>query len=136
MPGRVFYCIQTHDFLREVNRRPVDRFSAKKVRATQQGAIRKIRTSDNRRWPQPILDALRAKHHESVVEAQRRSGSHWAPEEYSFSRCEKSPLIKPALFRVRRIFDYHWRGGPHSLFRDRTKIMRRLGRNLFPMTLL
>ena len=103
-----------------VARRPTDPFSAKKVRATQQGAIRKIRTSDNHRWPQPILDALRVKHRESDVEGQRRSGSHRAPEKYSFSRCEKSALIRSTLFRVRRIFDYHSRGGSHSLFRDRT----------------
>jgi hypothetical protein len=100
--------------------RPVDPVSAKKVRATPQGAIRKIRTSDNRRWPQPILDALRVKHRESDAEAQRKSGSHRPSEEYSFSQCEKSALNRPPLFRVRRIFDYHSRGGSHSLFRDRT----------------
>ena len=100
--------------------RPVDPFSAKKARATQQGAIRKIRMSDNRRWPQPILDALRVKHRGSDVEAERTSGSHRLSEECSFSRCEKSALIRLSLFRVRRILEYHSRGGPHSLFRDRT----------------
>src|SRR5207244_13425004 len=99
---------------------PVDRFAAKKVRATQQGAIRKMRTSDNRRWLQPILDALRVKHRGSVAEAERKSGSHRPSEQYSFSQCEKSALIRPPLFRVRRIFDYYSRGGPRSLFRDRT----------------
>ncbi len=104
-----------------VARRPTDPFSAKKVRATQQGAIRKIRTSDNRRWPRPILDALRATRRGSAAEVGRKSGSRRASsEEYSFSRCEKSALIRLSLFRVRRIFDYHSRGGPHSLFRDRT----------------
>ncbi len=100
--------------------RPVDPFSAKKARATQQGAIRKIRMSDNRRWPQPILDALRARRRGSVAEAQRKSGPHRPLEECSFSRCEKSSLIRLPLFRVRRIFEYHSRGGPHSLFGDRT----------------
>ena len=104
-----------------VARRPTDPFSAKKVRATQQGAIRKIRTSDNRRWPRPILDARRATRRGSAAEVARKSGSRRASsEEYSSSWRKTSALIRLPLFRVRRIFDYHSRGGPHSLFRDRT----------------
>jgi len=65
---------------------PVDPFSAKKVRATQQAAIRKIRTSDNRRWPQPILDARRVTHRVFVAEVARKSVSGRASlEEYSSS---------------------------------------------------
>src|SRR5206468_1285870 len=104
-----------------VARRPTDPFSAKKVRATQQGAIRKIRTSDNHRWPQPTLDARRATRRVFDAEVGRKSRSRRASsEEYSFSRCEKSALIRLSLFRVRRILEYHSRGGPHSLFRDST----------------
>jgi len=42
------------------------RFSANKDRASQQDRIRKIRMADNRRWLQPILDALRVEHPEWV----------------------------------------------------------------------
>ena len=84
--GAGFIAFTLMIFLRYINRQPVDRFSAKKDRATQQGAIRKIRMSDNRRWPQPILDARRAKRRGSAAEAQRTSESHPpSSEESSFS---------------------------------------------------
>jgi hypothetical protein len=117
--GACFIAFTLISFCGRLIRRPFDPFSPKKVRATQQGAIRKIRTSDNHRWAQPILDARHVKRRGSVAEAERKSGSHRPWEKYSFSRCEKSALIRPAPFRVRRIFDYHSRGGSHSLFRDR-----------------
>ncbi len=47
----------------------------------QQGAIRKIRTSDNHRWPQPTRDVRRAKHRVSVAEVECKSGSHPSPSE-------------------------------------------------------
>jgi len=99
---------------------PFDFCAVKRARATQQGAIRTIRTSDNHRWARPIRDVRRATRHVSVAEVARRSGSRRAPEEYSFSRYDKSALIRLLLFRVCRIFGYHSRGGPHSPFRDRT----------------
>jgi len=37
-----------------------------------------------------------------------------------FHNVKKSALNRSPLFRVRRIFDYHSRGGSRSLFRDRT----------------
>ena len=117
-------CIHTQNFRSfrgAVARRPTDPFSAKKVRATQQGAIRKIRTSDNHRWPQPTLDARRATRRVFVAEVGRKSGSRRASsEENSSSWRKRSAMIRLPLFRVRRIFGYHSRGGPHSLFRDRT----------------
>src|SRR5437879_3812826 len=104
-----------------VARRPTDPFSAKKVRATQQGAIRKIRTSDNHRSPRPTRDARRATRRVFVAEVGRKSGSRRASsEEYWSSWHKRSAMIRLPLFRVRRIFEYHSRGGPHSLFRDRT----------------
>ena len=115
-------CIHTQNFRSfrgAVARRPTDPFSAKKVRATQQGAIRKIRTSDNHRWPQPTLDARRATRRVFVAEVGRKSGSRRASsEEYSSSWRKRSAMIRLPLFRVLRIFEYHSRGGPHSLFRD------------------
>ena len=127
--NRVFEDARTHDSLYSyveffgcfrgvVTRQPTDPFSAR-VRATQQGAIRKIRMSDNRRWPQPILDARCATRRGFVAEVGRKSGSRRASsEEYSSSWRKRSAMIRLPLFRVRRIFGYHSRGGPHSLFRD------------------
>jgi len=101
--------------------RLVYRFSAKKVRATQQGAIHRSRTSDNHRSPRPTRDARRATRRVFVAEVGRKSGSRRASsEEYSSSWRKRSAMIRLPLFRVRRIFGYHSRGGPHSLFRDRT----------------
>jgi hypothetical protein len=37
-----------------------------------------------------------------------------------FHELKNSALIRLRLFRVRKIFEYHSRGGPRSLFRDRT----------------
>jgi hypothetical protein len=122
-PARVFHCIHTHNFFRwfcvRLITRPAGSLSVKIRRAAQQGAIRKIRRLDNRHQVEPILDAAPAKRRGSVAAAQSKSGSPWPSEEYSFSRCEKSALIRPPLFRVRRILEYHSRGGPDSLFRDR-----------------
>src|SRR5260370_18275122 len=78
------------------------------------------RQLDQRHQGQATLDAAFAERRGSVAAAQSKSGSPWPSEEYSFSRCEKSALIRLVLFRVRRIFDYHPRGGSHSLFGDRT----------------
>src|SRR6266403_1031694 len=94
--NRVFEDARTHDSLYSyveffgcfrgvVTRQPTDPFSAR-VRAIQQGAIRKIRMSDNRRWPQPILDARCATRRGFVAEVGRKSGSRRASsEEYSSS---------------------------------------------------
>jgi hypothetical protein len=123
-PARVFHCIHTHNFFRwfcvRLITRPAGSFSVKIRRAAQQGAIRKIRRLDNRHQVEPILDAPPAKRRGSVAAAQSKSGSPWPSEKYSFSRCEKSALIRPPLFRVRRILEYHSRGALHSLFGDRT----------------
>ena len=103
-----------------VTRQPTDPFSAR-VRATQQGAIRKSRTSDNRHQVQPILDARCATRRVFVAEVGRKSGSRRASSEESSSSWQKrSAMIRLPLFRVRRVFEYPSRGGPHSLFRDRT----------------
>src|SRR5260370_28383986 len=122
--ARVFHCIHTHNLFRwfcvRLITRPADSCSAKIRRAAQQGAIRKIRRLGNRHQVEPILDAAPAKRRASVAAAQRKRGSPWPSEEYSFSRCETSALIRLRLFRVRRIFDYHSPCGPLSLFRDRT----------------
>jgi hypothetical protein len=122
-PARVFHCIHTHNFFRwfcvRLITRPADSCSAKIRRAAQQGAIRKIRRLGNRHQVEPILDAPREGRRGSAVEAQSKSGSHRPSKECSFSRCETSALIRLRLFRVRRIFEYHSRGAPHSLFRDR-----------------
>ena len=90
-------------------------------RATQQAAIRMIRRLDNRRWAGPIQDAPHATRRVFVAEVGRKSGSRRASsEEYSSSCRKRSAMIRLPLFRVRQIFEYHSRGGPHSLFRDRT----------------
>jgi hypothetical protein len=129
--NRVFADAKAHDSLYSyveffgcfrgvVTRQPTDPFSAR-VRATRQGAIHRSRTSDNHRWPQPILDARRARRRVFVAEVGRKSGSRPASsEEYSSSWQKRSALIRPPLFRVRRVCEYPSRGGLHSLFRDRT----------------
>jgi hypothetical protein len=100
-------------FLGALIRRPIDSSSAKRVRAIQQAAIRKSRTSDNHHLPQPIRDARRARRRVSVAEVERRSGSHLSfSEERSFSWFETSALIRAPPFRVRRILQYHFRGDP------------------------
>jgi hypothetical protein len=127
--NRVFADARAHDSLYSyveffgyfrgvVTRQPTDPFSAR-VRATQQGAIRKIRTSDNHRSPRPTRDARCATRRVFVAEVGRKSGSRRASsEEYSSSWQKRSAMIRLPLFRVRRVFEYPSRGGPHSLFRD------------------
>jgi hypothetical protein len=43
-----------------------------------------------------------------------------APKSIRFHELKNSALIRLPLFRVRKIFEYYSRGGPRSLFRDRT----------------
>jgi len=74
-----------------LTRRPFDFWSSKTVRATQQGVIHKIRTSDNHRWAQPIRDVRRARRRVCVVEVACKSGSHPFPsEERMFSSLKTS----------------------------------------------
>src|SRR3954453_8624443 len=54
---------------------PVDPFSEKKVRATQQAAIHRSRTWDNHRSRRPTQDARRAKRRLFVAEVGDKSGS-------------------------------------------------------------
>ena len=55
--------------------------AAKRLRATERDATRKIHTSDSHRWAGPIRDVLRARRHVSVAEVERKSGSHpWSLE--------------------------------------------------------
>jgi hypothetical protein len=129
--NRVFEDAKAHDslysyvelfrcFRDAVPRQPTDPFSAR-VRATQQGAIHRSRTSDNHRSPRPTRDARCATRRVFVAEVGRKSESRRASsEEYSSSWQKRSAMNRPPLFRVRRILDYHSRGVPHSLFRDRT----------------
>jgi hypothetical protein len=119
MPWAMFYGRGIHNLFWYLIRRPIDPISAKRVQATQQVAIHKIRTSGNHHWASPILDARPGGRRVPVVEVERKSGPHPdRSEESLFSRCEKSALNRLTLLRVRRIFDYHSRDGPHSLFRD------------------
>jgi hypothetical protein len=127
--NRVFEDAKAHDslysyveffrcFRGAVTRQPTDPFSAR-VRATQQGAIHRSRTSDNHRSPRPTRDARCATRHVFVAEVGRKSGSRRASsEECSSSWHKRSAMIRLPPFRVRRVFGYPSRGGPHSLFRD------------------
>jgi len=94
----------------------------KKGRAILRGVIRKTRKWDNRHWARPIPDAARARHRGSVVEVACKSESlERCSQMSSFSSPKISAIIKALVFRVRRIFDYHSRGDPDSLFRDRKR---------------
>jgi hypothetical protein len=108
-PTLVSSCVRIHNsfvvFSVGLTRRPFDFCAAKRVRATQQGAIRKIRTSDNPRWAQPIRDVRRATRHVSVAEVERKSGSRpSSSEQRLFSSLETSAVIEAPRFRERRIF--------------------------------
>ena len=92
-------------FSRCLIRRPIDPRLARRVRATQQGVIRKNRTSDNHRWTSPIPDVRRATRRVSAAEVARKNGSPPSlSEECLFSLPATSSLTAALPFRVRRIF--------------------------------
>jgi len=107
-PARVSFCVRIHNSFVVfwcLIRRPFDSCAAKRVRAIRQDAIRKIRTSDNHRWAQPIQDVRRARRHVSFAEVERKSGSRpSSSEQHLFSSLETSAVIEAPRFRVRRIF--------------------------------
>ena len=107
-PARVSFHVRIHNSSVvpcTLTRRPFDFCAATRVRATQQAALRKIRTSDNHRWAEPIRDARRARRHVSVAEVERKSGSRLSSsKQRSFSSLETSAVIAALRFRVRRIF--------------------------------
>ena len=89
-------------------RRRTDPCSARRVRATQQGAIRRSRTSGNHRWTSPIPDVRRATPRVSAAEVACKNGSPQSlSEECLFSSPATSSVFVARPFRVRRIFDYH-----------------------------
>ena len=101
-------------------RRPIDPCSARRVRATQQGAIRKSRTSDNRRWTSPIPDVRRATRRVSDAEVACKNGSPQPlSEECLFSSPATSSVSVAPPFRVRRILQSHFGVDSRSLFRGR-----------------
>jgi hypothetical protein len=100
--------------------RPSDVRSVKTDEAVLRGAIHTTRRLDNRHWVEPILDAAPAERRGSVAEAQRKSGSRRAcSEERSFSSGMIQAVGRLPPFRVCGIFQYYFRGNPHSLVRDR-----------------
>src|SRR6266496_504389 len=111
MPASLFFCIRNHNrfvVLGILVTPPIVPCSTMRVRATQQGALRKIRTLDNHRWGQPIQDVRCARRRVSVAEVECKSGSRPSPsEERLFSSPETSVMIETPPFRVRRIFHCH-----------------------------
>ena len=119
-PARVSFYVRMHSLVvaGTLTRQPFDFCAVKRVRATQRGAIRTIRTWDNHHWARPIRDVRRVMRHVSVAEVVRKSGSRPSPsEQRSFSSHEISALIEAPRFGVRRIFPYHFGGDLYSLFR-------------------
>src|SRR4030095_3775326 len=73
-----------------------------------------------------MLDASPAKRRGSVAEAQRKSGSRGAcSEERSFSSRIIQAVGRQPPFRVCGIFQYHFRGNPHSLERGGSRSLLR-----------
>ena len=109
-----------YDFSWYSIRRPIDPRLARRVRATQQGVIRKSRTSDNHRWTSPIPDVRRATRRVSDAEVACKNGS---PQPLSaeclFSSPATSSVSVAPPFRVRRILQSHFGVDSRSLFRGR-----------------
>ena len=120
-PARVSFYVRIHNSSVvpcTLTRRPFDFCATWRVRATQQGAIRTIRTWDNHHWARPIRDVRRARRHVSGAEVERRSGSRpSSSKQRLFSSLETSAVIEAPRFRVRRIFQSHFGGDLQSLFR-------------------
>ena len=77
--------------------------SVKKCRAIQQGAIRKIRTWDNRHSVQPIPDAAHVTHRVFRAEVGRKLELHsnWLKECSFSSRDRSATLSRGAISRTR-----------------------------------
>ena len=117
MPASLFFCIRNHNrfvVLGILVRPPIVPCSTMRVRATQQGALRKIRTLDNHRWAQPIQDVRCARRRVSVAEVECKSGSHPSPSE---ERLFSSPELRWRL--KRRHFAYEgFSSATSGLIRD------------------
>ena len=111
-------CVPLMIFSWYLIRRSIDPCSARRVRATQQGAIRKSRTSGNHRWTSPIPDVRRATRRVSAAEVACKNGSPQSLSEeclFSSPATSSAPVALP--FRVRRILQSHFGVDSRSLFR-------------------